>query len=465
MNDKANNISRRYQKEGGLEYQILKVIGENGAQSVTEIAKRVGCSKPTISRKLKTMDQRAEEAVIRRVVFEKHPTKQSRENYFVLIDGGIEKLISSKNETLDTKTVWKILYFSFHKSSERNVRKSLDYFVSLYEKNNLGFSFEYIQFYPRLNFELADYYEKQQLNLDRELGKAFDFVGYNMPVNKKELGNIFGKEILSLFFKKRSTEGRQLFTPIQLNQSKIELTVFGLLLLLRRLYDQAGSKKLLDKEVKNRIGIIQKRYAKLIPKIFDKWDELKKLVTNESKLLIYFSPSHSRVYYPSIHDGGIQELLDSMDSMGIVYKQKLEKEFDLATKTILELKTSGSFYDILKRYTKNGIYQPPHLVVNHPLNHILNEYAILLNQEIRFGLEGFSEAEKRRILDKKDASYADAASFRFYAYLFRPHGIINQDIAYSFLEENNLKDWYNGWLKEILRFQNQNIKSIELLLA
>ncbi|MCH7673891.1 hypothetical protein IH879_02940, partial [candidate division KSB1 bacterium] len=246
-------IRRKHSKKGELDYQILITIANNGAQSVTGLKENIGRAKSTISKKLKKMGNLgSKKPVITRVVSQS-PTKKTRDKYFVLTKRGIEKLILGEyGEKISSKTFWKMMYYSFHKTSEQKMNTKLDYFLSLYAENILGFSTDYVQIYPVMNYELSDYYEKKHLGLDNKLGKAFDFIAYEKSVSKQRLEKIFGKEILSLFFKKRETEGRQLFTPIQLNQSRIELTIFGLLLLLRRLYDQARNKKLTEREVQNK---------------------------------------------------------------------------------------------------------------------------------------------------------------------------------------------------------------------
>lgn len=450
MENKANQLGTKHRKSGELEYDILRTIANNGAQSVKAIATAIRVSEPTVSRKIKEISKK-DPKIKRLVIFRDTADTQGREHYYVLTDNGIKDLISENNQVISSQIFWNMMYYSFHNTSESILKNKIEYYVSLYGNRILGFSFDHVQFYSNLWNDMFYYYSKRMMN-ENKIGKAFDKIGYNKFIDVRTLETLFGEKISTLFYQKRRKDGRQFFDPISIEGSKIELNIFGVLLLLCRL-GQKAKENVSSKIIESKINIIRSKYGKLIPLIFNHWDELEEMTKNKIQLLGFFKallqPRQS-----NIREDVIKELFDLMSSMEDKCRYILENEFEIACNAILNDKKS-TFYNNLKRYTTSkGIYKPSNSMLNNPLFSVLNKFAILLNNDVSFGVNISNYSD---VIDERQRRLADTISFRFYALLFNSSSISSENLQ-NFLHNNpEIKNMYNDWLKEITRYAEQNI--------
>lgn len=521
MNIKAKLILKKpHRKRNELGIDILHEVAEHGKQSEKSLSKRLDLKESTINVALEKMEKKNKWINVIKLA-ETTGRRGRPQKYYGLTEKGIKFLVTQK---ISAKEFWKMMFFVFDESTNHKLKIAPDEVLSEYEIHNLHISKEHSPFYfaERLDgtdFKLISNYEHEKENYET-IKKIIKLLGYEGPstlikIFKKLKINVEGQVYNSSDINEPRLIKRMMNDGLitKTNSNTYRLSHVGLLLLVNDIAESTMgiinhlslSNEMLD-QIKKRIDMIVSNNHKLLPMVFGKWEELKKIkdeVILFRMLRILYFKKKSDVIFP-IQLGGIQELFDAQRSMEIVYRQKMKKMFvegmqvleevinqkginltqlsaeELLSPPVLKLLDKRNDKNVGIRLVINGKLKTIQTNDIDPIREILKVIKFLsrLADEISsydpfstYRNAGLSKGEKtdngQKILKKilryrrpitnvrkTEQALADIISFQFYALLKNIPDHIDWD---SFLDLVGLRDWYHSWMNAIIEFEEENL--------
>jgi DNA-binding PadR family transcriptional regulator len=481
-------LSVKHYKMTDAQRTVLCQIGRGGNSSIASLTKTLDKNYSDVSGSLNIL----KDAGFVKQIGE-HKGRGKAEKFYVLTDLGIKELIKLK---IPIKDFWRMIFFVFdNPSNHTHLSVSLDEIINEYQRNVLMLQMEHTPlFFTELHNRdiLSGYISDVQL-------MVFDFLklfAINGPLILNELYRDHKSYFISNGYVQDESFktidlmlSKELLVKVKLGDKiKFRLSHFGLLYYLYHLNNVFTK----ENEIKCREDLrsVIENHTSLLPLVFEKWNRLK-MIKEEKFLLEIFS----RLYFDDSQ--GVQDNINLLESrllanilysMDVMYRNKI-KEFTISGIQILHESLEKKGYKIqienvervLKQFQENNEFKiktqtSPIKGKNHSIKISATDSLFKIvkmiskfNQNLPHseGVASYASMNDKiddwykNYWDMSESSLQNIISFQFYS-LFRYN--IEQEKWDDFLsKDQNLKEWYFDWLNAIIKFEEDNLKSIKAM--
>lgn len=398
--------------------------------------------------------------------------RKGMKNPYKITEKGIE--ILSKDKRIKLEKFWEIAFLMFDEKTS-STKYPIEQFFTNYEKNVLGYDLDFASINPNVymrNFGISYPITQKPttgismliaLSINKSMTKntLVKYIKNKNPIKIKIEENADG-------YFRRLLQDKLVAKTTNDKNPKYRTTILGFLIMMKFLRISQDD---LHNNHNINTGLIIKKIIKNsqfnLPFISKYWDTLRNIIDEPNAVMLFDSiMDGSNPISGSIQVGGIKELLMIERMMSETHQKAINKELKVGVETLSKLARGKKPSEEIPSKAYNRLLF---------LGVLSGHWGENLNDVIKL-----ARGKKFSLDDLVEKAISNRVSFEFFIYLVdrvirekEMAGNIEEldrigKLHYSKVQKwnnfqnnnNEFREWYASWIKQLLKFEEKNIKII-----